>query len=302
MKKKIITKISEGLGNQLFMYANSYAISKTNNLDFYIDPFSGYYQRKHNSTFFLNNFNINSKIASDKFIFDSKYKNLLKKILIFFDKFREKKKFFFEIKKTNKSTQFLPIDINNSYDYFFIDGNFETEKYFSNYRNDLLNEFTIKNNNQFLNNKYLDMINKHNVISICVRQNRFSERLKNKNSKIAIDKSKLFVQQTLNYINRSIIFFKNKVKNPLFVIWSNDFNGLEKFFDQNSFIFVKNENNKVLTDFYLLTKCKYFIVGPSTFHWWGAWLSDYNDKIVVRPKDLNPSNNLDFWPESWITI
>ena len=146
------------------------------------------------------------------------------------------------------------------------------------------------------------MINKHNVISICVRQNRFSERLKNKNSKIAIDKSKLFVQQTLNYINRSIIFFKNKVKNPLFLIWSNDFNGLEKFFDQNSFIFVKNENNKVLTDFYLLTKCKYFIVGPSTFHWWGAWLSDYNDKIVVRPKDLNPSNNLDFWPESWITI
>ena len=302
MKKKIITKISEGLGNQLFMYANSYAISKTNNLDFYIDPFSGYYQRKHNSTFFLNNFNINSKIASKKFIFNSKYKNLLKKILIFFDKFRKKKKFFFEIKKTNKSTQFFPIDINNSYDYFFIDGNFETEKYFLNYRNDLLNEFTIKNNNQFLNNKYLDLINKHNVISICVRQNRFSERLKNRNSKIAIDKSKLFVQQTLNYIKRSIIFFKNKVKNPLFLIWSNDFNGLEKFFDQKSFIFVKNENNKALTDFYLLTKCKYFIVGPSTFHWWGAWLSDYNDKIVVRPKDLNPSNNLDFWPESWITI
>ena len=45
MNKKIITKISEGLGNQLFMYANSYAISKKNNLDFYIDPFSGYYQK-----------------------------------------------------------------------------------------------------------------------------------------------------------------------------------------------------------------------------------------------------------------
>ena len=79
MNKKIITKISEGLGNQLFMYANSYAISKKNNLDFYIDPFSGYYQKKHNSIFFLDNFNINSKIASDHFIFNSKYKNLSKK-------------------------------------------------------------------------------------------------------------------------------------------------------------------------------------------------------------------------------
>ena len=32
MNKKIIVKISEGLGNQLFMYANAYAISKNLNL------------------------------------------------------------------------------------------------------------------------------------------------------------------------------------------------------------------------------------------------------------------------------
>ena len=214
----------------------------------------------------------------------------------------QKKNFFLKKKKINKSTQFLPIDINNSYDYFFIDGNFETEKYFLDYRKDLLNEFSLKNNKQFLNNKYLDMINKNDVVSICVRQNRFSERLKNRNSKNAINKSKLFVQETIDYIYKSITFFKNKVKNPLFLVWSNDFEGLEKFFNQKSFVFVKNENNKVLTDFYLLTKCKYFIVGPSTFHWWGAWLSNFNDKIVVRPKNLNPSNNLDFWPETWITI
>ena len=53
MRKKIITKISEGLGNQLFMYANSYCLSKKNNLDFLIDPFSGYYQKKHMYSFFL---------------------------------------------------------------------------------------------------------------------------------------------------------------------------------------------------------------------------------------------------------
>ena len=47
MKKKIITKISEGLGNQLFMYANSYSLCKKNNFDHYIDILSGYYQNKH---------------------------------------------------------------------------------------------------------------------------------------------------------------------------------------------------------------------------------------------------------------
>ena len=302
MKKKIITKISEGLGNQLFMYANSYAISKKNNLDFYIDPLSGYYQKKHNYKFFLNSFNINSKIAKDKYVFDSSYRNSLKKFLIFLDKFRSTKKFFFEKKNLKKETQFLPIDIDNSHDHFFIDGNFESEKYFFDFRDNLLRELSLKNQNQFLNNKYLSIINKNNVISICIRQNRFSESIKNNKSKKAKEKSIFFVKQTVDYINKSIFFFENKIKNPIFLIWSNDFIGLEKFFDPDKFIFVKNDNNKVLTDFYLLTKCKYFIVGPSTFHWWGAWLSDFNDKIVVRPKNLSPSNNLDFWPDSWISI
>ena len=54
--------------------------------------------------------------------------------------------------------------------------------------------------------------------------------------------------------------------------------------------------------FFLLKNCKYFIVGPTTFHWWGAWLSDYKDKICIRPKNLNPSNNVDFWPNSWIEV
>ena len=48
---------------------------------------------------------------------------------------------------------------------------------------------------------------------------------------------------------------------------------------------------------------KHFIVGPTSFHWWGAWLNQNPDKICLRlPEDLNPSNNKDFWPESWITI
>ena len=63
-----------------------------------------------------------------------------------------------------------------------------------------------------------------------------------------------------------------------------------------------HKENKTLNDFYLLTQCKYFIVGPSTFSWWGAWLSNNENKICIRPKSINPSNNLDFWPESWISI
>ena len=86
------------------------------------------------------------------------------------------------------------------------------------------------------------------------------------------------------------------------MIWSNDFKNLDSYFPKNKFTFVENSNNKELTDFYLLTKCQNFIVGPSTFSWWGAWLSKNKNKICVRPRNINPSNNLDFWPKSWIQI
>ena len=302
MKKKIITKISEGLGNQLFMYANSYSLCKKNNFDHYIDTLSGYYQKKNIYDFVLDRFSISALKASKEFSFENPYKNLLKRILIFIDKFSKNKKFYFEKKDSNKVSEYSPLNFDKAYNHFFIDGNFESEKYFIDYRNDLLNEFDIKNKDQFSNNKYLEIIKKYNVVSICVRQNRFSERVGNKLSLTSINRSLKFVEETISYINKAIEYFDKKITNPKYLIWSNSFNDLEKYFNTEKFTFVINKNDKILTDFYLLTQCRYFIVGPSTFHWWGAWLSNFNDKICVRPKNLNPSNNKDFWPEKWLVI
>ena len=91
--------------------------------------------------------------------------------------------------------------------FFFLDGNFESEKYFSDYRNDLLKEFAIKNNSHFFDNKYLDIIKTNNVVSICVRQNRFSERIGNKLSSTSLNKSLQFVEKTVQYINKAIKYF-----------------------------------------------------------------------------------------------
>ena len=301
MNKKIIVKISEGLGNQLFMYANAYAISKKFDLHLNLDPYSGYY-RNNVRSFMLDNLNISSDIAPPEWVFADNYRNLIKHIKIKLDYFRNKRSFLFEFRNKDKSTFYNPINLKNTNNIIYIDGNFESEKYFLNYRKELLDEFSFKNKEKFMNNKFLDMINTENVVSISIRQNRFSERIKNKNDTGSIRKSKKFVIETVDYIYKSIEFIKTKIQNPKFLIWSNDFNDLQKYFPKNEFFYVQNYENKILNDFYLLTQCKNFIVGPSTFSWWGAWLSDKNDKICIRPKYLNPSNNKDFWPEDWISI
>ncbi len=299
MTKIIVAKISEGLGNQFFMYANAYAVSKKFNLNLCVDPYSGYYNTSLRS-YMLNSFNISSNIAPSKWIFSNSYRHFVKKIKIKYDFFKKKKSFLFEFKNKKKLTKFNSIKLDNINDIFYIDGNFESEKYFLDYRKDLLNEFSFKNN--LSDNKYLDIIKTHNVVSISIRQNRFSEREKNKLDKYSINKSRDFVVETADYIYQSIKFIKTKVNNPKFLLWSDDFTDLEKFFPTNEFVHVINSENKILNDLYLLTQCKYFIVGPSTFSWWGAWLSDQEDKICIRPKNINPSNNFNFWPESWISI
>ena len=69
-------------------------------------------------------------------------------------------------------------------------------------------------------------------------------------------------------------------------------------------VFVEQEKNKTgyLSDFWLLTHCKHSIISNSTFSWWGAWLGEKQDSIIIAPgnwaKDSKfiPQNMI---PERW---
>ena len=60
-KKKLCVEISENLGNQMFMYASGYALSKKLGRDLYVDNESAYIKKKSIGTYKLDFFNISSK-------------------------------------------------------------------------------------------------------------------------------------------------------------------------------------------------------------------------------------------------
>ena len=298
MSKNIIVKISEGIGNQLFMYSNAYALSKKNNYNLLIDNTSGYF-KDHNKvrSFLLDKFEVNLNIAPKNYKicdFSSYIKfNFLKKI----QRFSKDNVFINESLDVNKMTYFniisLPLNKNN----FFIGGNFESEKYFVDYKENLLNVLRVKKNFVDSDNQYINLLKSSNSVSICIRQNRYSERKKQD-----FRKSTKFTKDTLSYVYKAISIIKSKIPNPQFFVWSDYTYNLDSFFDKKEFTFIDNKKNKSLNDFNLFRYSKHFIVGPTTFHWWGAWLNTYSNKLCLRPKNINPSNNSDFWPESWIKI
>jgi len=298
MKKKLIVRIAEGLGNQLFMYANAYALSKKLNYELYLDNTSGYFKKKNMVRYYeLDKFNISQNIINKDFKFDTHIKDFKRKILKKANLFNSKKKFLVEVRNKKKISSYIDYSNKNYSNILFVEGHFESEKFFNNYSNEIKSKFIINNKYLENNNKYISLLNNNNSVSICVRQNRFSEgRLINN------ERSKIFTQNTINYIKKSVNFIKNKISDPKFFIWSNDFTGLREYFDEHTYTYIFNENNKSLNDFNLFKYTKHFIVGPTSFHWWGAWLNNNPNKICLRPSNINPSNNKDFWPESWIAI
>ena len=289
----------------MFMYAHAYALSKKLNRELYIDNESAYLTKKSVGSYKLDRFNISSKIIENQYKFLSIFQYFKKKYITKLDCFNKNKIFYKEKLGVNKKTHYYneqDLDKNKNF-LIYIRGHFESEKYFLNCRESIHKELSFKNEKQYQNNIYYKYILNNNVVAITVRQNRFNERNYSQATDLFLkNKSDIFLIKQIQFIKKAVSFFKNKVENPKFLIWSNDFSNLDKYFNDN-FIFVKNQNkNKDLTDLYLLTLCKYFIVSPSTFSWWGAWLSKRKGKICVRPKNLNVSNNKDFWPKEWKSI
>ena len=106
MENKLIVQISEGLGNQLFMYAHAYSMAKKLNYELFIDNQSGYSFKKNtlreHQKYMLDSFNIVQNYAPNEFIYDKLHKKIKKKLLILIDKFTNKKVFFREMLECDK--------------------------------------------------------------------------------------------------------------------------------------------------------------------------------------------------------
>lgn len=69
---------------------------------------------------------------------------------------------------------------------------------------------------------------------------------------------------------------------------------------KNSRVIDWNHKEDSWQDMYLISLCRYHIIANSSFSWWGAWLDERRDKIVIAPNVwLSTRLTPDILPETW---
>ena len=311
MLNKIILRTSNELGNQMFMYASAFGISKQMQREMLIDDETAFLSKKNISKYGLNCFNISSSLADKEYKFIGLDGYIKRKFLIKTDFIRLNKFFFIEKKNINKISRYDLSFINKKFNKnLYIEGHFESEKYFFDYKDLIKKEFSFRNIKLLQNNIFFNELTNTNSVAICLRQNRFTEGA-NKNTEFNKLKSWNYTLEQIKYINKSVDILKSKLSNPKFFLWTNDFKGLNNSmfcfnFEKILLDSIVSTIDKRFLSLFLLTNAKHFITIPSTFNWWGAWLSDNKGKFIFRPsKNFFKNfrvNNLDFWPDSWISV
>ena len=303
MNNKLIVRLSNNLGNQMFMYASAYVFAKKLNREFFYDDETAY-QGSSLYNYNLDIFKISSTRAPENLKFLNKFGYVKRKFLKYLDNFNSRKMFYIEPRDHNKNTSFNDKILNGNYnDKLFVEGHFESEKYFNSHINDIKSEFKFKNYKSFENNQLYKDIKNSESVSICIRQNRFSERKRPITIKDE-ENSLIFTEDQVKYVKKSMNIIKSKVTKPKFFLWSNDLKKLNNYFPDSQFTPVST--NKVDFDLFLMSQTKHSIVIPSSFNWWGAWLGKSSKSIVIRPTNDHFSNfninNKDFWPKDWLVV
>ena len=116
----------------------------------------------------------------------------------------------------------------------------------------------------------------------------------------------LFTTCTHDYYYKAEALIAEKSFSPTFFIFSDDIEWVKKNIPFNHpVVFVTDSNLTDYQELMLMSACKHNIIANSTFSWWGAWLNNNTEKIVITPQKwftTQTMNEKDLIPPTWIKI
>jgi len=281
----ILVKLKGGLGNQMFQYAFGRNLAFKNKTSLVLDISS--YKRDKLRNYELGVFNISAHVIDKT---DTKLLRGLDKYQKFLSKLGIGHKYIIQKNK------YFDRRLLNLKDNICLDGYWQCEDYFKDIRKILLKEFTVQSKPNKKNRLLLEKIKNSNSVAVHVRRTDYISNPKvNKRHGVC----------SPHYYSNAANRIRNRVKNLLFFIFSDDIEWCKKNLRIDKHIVFVDINNsqKGYEDLRLMKNCQHFIIANSSFSWWGAWLATNKNKIVYVPSYwFKRESEGDIIPKSWIRI
>ncbi len=165
-------------------------------------------------------------------------------------------------------------------------GYFQSYKYFQKYKSEILDLFSPPD--EIIDHIRLNYPNLGNTVALHVRRGNY-------------------VNLQDHHHNLSVEYYKNAISyfpDSKFLVFSDDLDWCKSQFVGDQFIFVEEDD---VISLYLMSHCEHNIIANSTFSWWGAWLNQSPNKVVIYPnKWFGPKNSdfktWDLFPPEWICL
>jgi hypothetical protein len=294
----IVVKLKGGLGNQMFQYALAKSLFLGTGQEIFFDANFSHYNNETKRHYTLDCFKLDQRIRRIKssampWVFRDPANDFFKKIWIrlrLHNLFTKDWQYFLE------QDHGYHTEIKKFLGLVYLDGYWQSEKYFSNYCQDILKDFTlVKTSEKF--DKVANDIKNNKSVSIHVRR---SDYLTNPSAEA------VHPVCSLDYYAKAIELIKSKISHPKFFVFSDDPDWVRNNLplERGEFVMVSGNNLRDCEELILMSKCLHQIIANSSFSWWGAWLNQQADKIVIAPNqwlryDPQP---LDLIPETWLKL
>lgn len=291
----IIVNLYGGLGNVMFQYALGRHLSLKNKAVLKFDITAAKTNPLGDYSLSLEAFHINihdNLASADEIAKFMKYKRRTGRRWFLYNRFLADNRKYIQ----QKRFCFEP-EILHCKDDFYLEGWWQTERYFVDIRDVLLQDFTVRNPLQGKNKEIAEQIRRTNAISVHVRRCDY----------VTNPITRAFHGElTKTYYDEALFRITANVENPVLFVFSDDTLWVAKNMPfPSETVYIGWNGSDPHEDMRLMSMCAHNIVANSSFGWWGAWLNRNPNKIVIAPRNWVATSKLDtkdVVPDSWIKI
>lgn len=288
--KIVVVKFQGGLGNQMFQYS---LYKKLEHLGRNVIADISWYETWNKKFELLDVFpNVSIRIDEDANLTDT-YKMAQKQRSIF-EKIIHKAFPNFQYRLNEKQDGTYQKEVL-SYKRGILDGYWQTAEYWKDIEEQVVSDFEF---NAFNQSKELSKIMKcYDVVSVHIRRGDY----------LLPENQELFGEIcTEDYYEKAMRYMREKVPNVRFLFFTNDPDWVKEKFKISDGYFINDYYGEEVSDCYdmfMMSQCKHHIIANSTFSWWGAYLGNNKDKIVIAPsKWMNNRETKDIYQPEWLKL